>query len=169
MHQALIRTLLAAAMTVVVVPRAAAQGLFSRPGPAALSAVMSFRGAWLADSTRFDGCSVARLLGPPAEYMGVILPPMRRMIDTTGPCGAPAGEPVRRARPTVWLDSLTVADSVAYVSVTVLRGELTHRERYTLTGWRPGLPWAVVDMHLWGASQQHFRPRQEKDGAGAPP
>ena len=167
MHQALTRILLVAGMAAA--PPAAAQGLFSQPAPAALSAVMSFRGAWLADSTHFDGCSVARLLGQPAEYTGSILPPMRRMIDTSLPCGAAAAEPVRRAQPTVWLDSVTVEDSVAYVSVTVLRGELTHRERYTLAGWRPGLPWSVVDMRLWGASQQHFRPRQRKDGAGGPP
>lgn len=120
----------------------------------AISTVMGHRSIWMADSTRFEACSVQRAMNGAEDFAMHIIEPVRGLLNRTGsPCPRQPPGP-REWRAEVLVDSLRFTDSTANVYVTVLRGELIHRENYTLA--RDPLSPAFMpirDVRLWGHGQ----------------
>lgn len=147
-----------------------AGGTAQAPAPrgtavAALNTVMDFRSGWMEDSTRFDGCSVYRALGSPADFPSGILEPVRPLLDrTSDPCAAdPTRVLERRPLTYVRVDSIsTSGDSAARVHLSVRKGdERTYFETYELTALAPERPLgAVREVRIWGVAREYLvRPR----------
>jgi hypothetical protein len=95
----------------------------------AISVVMQHRAAYLADSLRFDACSVKGALDGADGYASHLAPQARRLLD--GEADA-CPRPFQQGRSVAMIDSVRVADSAVQVFVSVQRGEMSHRETYTL-------------------------------------
>jgi hypothetical protein len=121
----------------------------------ALFSIMVYRMSVLGDTaTKFDGCSLARVLEVEPEHVGAALPEgVRGMI---APC---PGVAERGTRNVVLVDSLRRdqnTEGKAYV--TIVLGEWVHREDYSFV---PGPRVAVREVRLWGAVQSYpRRPRR---------
>lgn len=127
-----------------------------------LSAVMQYRLHWIGDSTAFDSCRVFRAAGEPADFPAGIMQPVRRLLDRRAdPCSRTT--PSSPSRHRVVVDSVTTSDSLAYVFLTVHRGERTHRENYTVRTppSQPGFA-GVRSVTLWGAVQSHRGMERER-------
>ena len=123
-----------------------------------LGAVMEYRLNWIGDSTSVNACQVFLAAGAPANFPAGIPVAAQRLLDgrVDGCGGTKPGAGPGGLRRTVVVDSLRPADSLAYVFVTVHRGELTHRENYVLRTptSRPDFA-GVKSVTLWGAIQIH--------------
>lgn len=130
---------------------ASAQQAHADPAPDIVGEVMEYRLYWMGDSTQFNACRVYEHIGRPANFPAVLSVAARRLLDRPAdPCGK--GElPPRR----VAIHSVTVGDSVARVSVFVLKGEKRHREDFRLRGGRSG-PWEVEEVTL--SRHMYFSP-----------
>ncbi len=125
-----------------------------------LDAVIRYRRAWLADSTRFDACSVWEWTGGGAVSAGVANPARVLLVPEGNGCArGRVSMAAQAARHVVVVDSAAVSDSVARVTVTVRHGEYTHRETFSLVPHRGGTAWGVRDVKLWGAIQSSPPPR----------
>lgn len=117
----------------------------------AADAVIGFRRTVMADTLKFDACSVFSATGRPADFPAGIGPANLPALDRRGPnpCGTP--ELPARLPYRVYVDSLALTDSVGHVYLTVRRGELVHRETFLL----PRIPggWGVREARIWGAIQ----------------
>ncbi|HEX6037968.1 hypothetical protein [Longimicrobium sp.] len=145
--------------------------LMGRPSPAAaqnadevaraISTVMDHRATYMADALPFDGCTVQRAMEGAAGYAARLVPHVRAMIDDPA---APCPRTPPQGRRTVLVDSVQLAADTARVYLTVLRGELVHRENYVLNP-RPGVYMGVRDVRSWGFAQAYPR---RAGGAAAP-
>lgn len=148
------RRMVALAIASLVLPAGAAAVLPARaawtPAEAgrAVSTVMMHRSTYLADSLRFDACSVRQALGGGEDFTLHIVEPVRGMLDdAVAACPREAGE----GRSSVLVDSLRFSDATAHVYLTVLRGELDHREDHTLTRNRSSAAYMPIrEVRLWG-------------------
>lgn len=128
-----------------------------------IGAVMEYRLNWIGDSTTFDACRAFRVAGEPADFPAGIRATVRRLLDERGdPCrrhGAARGADASKQR-IVLVDSLVQRDSMAYVFLTVRRGEKTHRENYIMRV-APERGFAgVKSVTLWGNIQVYQPPQQ---------
>jgi hypothetical protein len=138
-----------------------AQSSTQKRVPAAvLDAVIRYRRAWLADSTRFDACSVWEWTGGGTNLSPGGADPARVLLvpEGNGCVRGRVSTVAQAARRVVVVDSAAV-DSVARVTVTVRHGEYTHRETFSLVPHRAGATWGVRDVKLWGAIQSSPPPR----------
>jgi hypothetical protein len=115
----------------------------------AVSTAMMHRSTYLADSLRFEACSIRQAVGGGEEFTSHIVEPVRGMLDdAVAACPREARE---ESRNTVLLDSLRFDDATAHVYLTVLRGELVHREDHTLTRNRSSAAYMPIrEVRLWG-------------------
>lgn len=126
----------------------------------AISTVMNYRRSWMDDPAQFDACSVRRAIHDADDFASYILEPVRGLLDDTA-CPRAPRDP-RDYSAVVLLDSLRFADATAHVYVTVLRGELQHREIFTLDPHRPTMAYMPVrEVRLWGHGRSY--------GGWAPP
>jgi hypothetical protein len=140
-----------AAGVAAVCPTASAQT--SAEAGRAISTVMFHRMAYLADSTRFDACTVRQVMNGADDYAAHIIEPVRGMLDdTVARCPhAQAWYPM-----VVAVDSLRFTDTTAQVYLTVLHGEMTHRENYTLGRNQSSAAYMPFrDIRLWGHGQAY--------------
>lgn len=118
----------------------------------AISTVMNHRVAWLADSLRFNACSVRRAMNGSADFASHIIEPVRGLLDDAAASCPREG----RSDRTVLVDSLRFSDTTAHVYLTVLRGELVHRESYTMARNRSSAAYMPIrDVRLWGHGQAY--------------
>lgn len=119
---------------------------------AAVDAAIGFRRSAMADTLKFDACTIYAATGHPAGFPNGISEANRGTLDRPGPrpCDSPV-EPVRLPY-RVYVDSLTLSDSIGSVYLTVRRGEWLHRETFTLPRLRGGR-WGVREVRIWGAIQ----------------
>jgi hypothetical protein len=139
-----------------VCPPAAAQA--SAEAGMAISTVMFHRMVYLADSTRFDACTVRQAMNGVEEYAAHIIEPVRGMLDDTSAQCPHAREWYPMV---VLVDSLRFTDTTAQVYLTVLHGEMIHRENYTLSrnhSFAAYMPFR--DVRLWGHGQAYRGPRR---------
>jgi hypothetical protein len=120
---------------------------------------------YLADPLPFDGCSVQRALGGATEYALLLVSHVRGMVDdASSPCPRPA----RQGRSVVLVDSVRFEPDTARVYVTVLRGELIHRENYALNPERSSAAYmGVREVRSWGHTQAY--PGRGRAPAGTAP
>jgi hypothetical protein len=121
----------------------------------ALVSIMAYRMSVLGDTaTKFDGCSVARVLEVDAENVAEDLP--ETVQGMIAPCPAAAERGIRRV---VLVDSLRREQGAeGRAHITIVLGEWVHREDYFLV---PGPRVAVREVRLWGAVQSYpRRPRR---------
>lgn len=117
-----------------------------------LGAVYQYRMRWLGDSTLFETCSVFRALGPSLPSPHGVDPDLQRIIDRPeSMCDSSSASTPTRSRNVVQVRSVTTADSVAHVALTVGRGEYFHNETYELR--RRGRGWAIRGVVLSGSIQ----------------
>lgn len=141
------------------VPPAGAQPLHASDAVArAVSTVMDYRRSYLDDPLPFDACTVQRALSARMEDLASqLVAHVRGMLDDAE---TPCPRPSRQGRSVVLVDSVRLSDSIAHVHVTVLRGELIHREVYALNPGSTAVYMGVRDVRLWGNSQAYpARPR----------
>ncbi|HEU4562778.1 MAG TPA: hypothetical protein VFS20_33420 [Longimicrobium sp.] len=129
---------------------------------AALNRVISYRHAWMGDSTRVDACGAFESLGRPSTFPAGLTDPQRRFFSTSvGDCMpgrlSPAAQAAGRF---VHVDSISTTHLTATVILTVRRGEYTHRETYSLVGRSESEGLRVSDVRFWGATQSTSPPRQ---------
>jgi hypothetical protein len=141
----------------------AARGQTVSPEQAAraVSTVMNYRRGWMDDPLVFDVCSVRQALGGAEDFASMIAPQVRAMLnDTETSCPR---SPVLDPR-MVLVDSVRQAEPAVLVYVTVLRGELIHREIHELNShvWTPMM--GVRSVRLWG-SGQFYPVRPGRSGA----
>jgi hypothetical protein len=121
----------------------------------ALGTVMNHRQTYMDDPLRFDACSVQRALGggTTADIAARLAPMVRGMLDDAmRPCPR---IPVR-GRSVVLVDSVLYTTEAARVYLTVLRGELIHRENYELHPERSTAAFmGVREVRSWGHSQAY--------------
>jgi hypothetical protein len=135
------------------------------PAVAVLRAVMLYRIEHLGDRrARFDTCRAYAAMRRPADFLLSEYPYYHELLDRKdlAGCGARDERSADDRLPSIWIDSLVVADSVAMMRVTVIRGgdaeEWRHEEVYTVRrGFRPpsrpaGL-WFVARVELSSGSQ----------------
>lgn len=128
-----------------------------------VTAVLSFRWAWIGEPTVFDACQIHRILGLPSGFPGQLPERVLPLLDhPTTPCDSVMTKARARARRLVTLDSSRVFDSTATVFATVRRGEYHHRETYHLASRylrgafpirQPTSRWGVTRVEIWGAMQ----------------
>jgi hypothetical protein len=151
MHSAVRCTAVVAAALVSVLTAHAAVAQDFNPA-AAISAVMAYRLTYLADSTPFDGCTVARQLGG-ARPDSRLDTAVRHLLDSTSePCPRPR-QPGRSH--VVLVDSVAAAGSVAHVHLTVLRDGYLHREDFTVRRLGTGEFRGVREVRIWGARESY--------------
>lgn len=131
----------------------------ARVDPAAIDAVnevMGFRRDVMGDTLRFDACSVFKATGRPAGFPSGLRPGIRPMLDHDDPrpCEIPASRPRFLYR--VFVDSLSLGDTVGFVHLTVVRGESVHLETHTLQRGRGG--WGDREARIY-APLQFLPPR----------
>jgi hypothetical protein len=142
--------LLALAASTAALPARAQQPNPPRVPSQLFDAVIRYRSAWMADSARFEACSVSRWTN------GRVANASRVLLEGAAnePCVPRRVSPAAQAaRHVVVVDSVAATDSVARVLITVRHGEYTHRETFRLTPHRAGGTWGVRDVTLWGAVQ----------------
>jgi hypothetical protein len=119
-----------------------------------LEAVVRYRQGFMGDTTKFSTCTVYAVLEKPSGFPSAVSLTVRSALDRdVGECMA--GEAML-PRIGVLVDSVSVLDSTATVSVTVWRDELRHLEDYTLVrsdlAARIGtFPWMVRGVRLFGS------------------
>jgi len=118
---------------------------------AAVDAVIGFRRTVMADTLRFDACSVFTATGRLADFPAGIGPANLPVLDRQGPRPCDTAEMPARFVHRVYVDSLALSDSVGFVYLTIRRGESMHRETFTLPYVRGG--WGVREARIWGAFQ----------------
>lgn len=128
-----------------------AQTAVSDEAARAIGAVMNYRRYFLDDPLAFDACKVREALGGNANTLAVQL---RGMLDDVA---ASCPRATTRPRNVVLIDSVRLADSVARVYATVIRGELIHREIYSLDPRTSAPMMSVREVRLWGAVQAYPR------------
>jgi hypothetical protein len=144
--------LLLAALVATFAGAGAANGQAVPPEQAAraVSTVMNYRRGWMDDPLAFEACAVRRALGGGDDFAEKIAPQVRAMLDDAETsCPRP---PVPDPRMVV-VDSVRPAEPAVLVHVTVLRGELIHREIHELNPhvWTPLM--GVRSVRLWGNGQ----------------
>lgn len=149
---------------------------YKRESPAVgvLRAVMLYRIEHLDDRrTRFDACRAYDAMGRPADFSVSEYSYYHELLDRgdLARCKGPDERPADERFPSIWIDSLVIADSVAEMRVTVIRGgeaeEWRHEEVYTVRGFRlrsrPAGLWFVARVELSAGSQaltgRHRRPQ----------
>ncbi|WP_420125737.1 hypothetical protein [Longimicrobium sp.] len=117
----------------------------------ALASIMAYRMSVLGDTaTKFDGCSVARVLEVAPEHVVADFPEAVRAL--IAPCPSVAE---RSTRKVVLVDSLTrEQDATVKGYLTIVRGEWVHREDYFFV---LGPRVAVREVRVWGAVQSYPR------------
>lgn len=121
----------------------------------AVSTVMDYRRTYLDDALPFDACTVRRVLGGGGEnFVARLVSHVRGMLDDPQ---TPCPRQFTQGRSVVLVDSVQVADSIAHVYLTVLRGELVHRETYLLNPASTAVYMGVREVKLWGAVQAYPR------------
>jgi hypothetical protein len=159
----LMRTILILALAVVSsASGAAAQTPSTRPATSVVNAVISYRRSFLADTTRFDACSVYDWTARQPQFPTGTANAERVLLGVAGEACAhgrvsPAAQAVRHV---VLVDSATVSGSRAVVLLTVRHGEYTHHETFTLVGHNGGATWGVSDVRLWGSIQSSPAPQR---------
>jgi hypothetical protein len=118
----------------------------------AISTVMDHRLTFIADSIPFDACSVRAALGGPANFETQIVSHVRGLLDDPS---ASCPRSSRQGRSVVVVDSVRSLDPGIRVHVTVLRGELIHREDYDLVPGSSPVYMGVRQVRLWGHSQAY--------------
>jgi hypothetical protein len=115
----------------------------------AVDAVIGYRRGFMGDTLRIDACSLFEAVGRPADFPAGISPGNLPALDRgdARPCKG-SRAPGLRLPYRVYVDSLTVSDSVARVYLTVARGEASYRETFTLPRVRDG--WGVREARIWG-------------------
>jgi hypothetical protein len=151
------RTILLAALGWIAAVAALGAQEAGRPPAAArvIDAVIRYRMAWMADSARFDACSVAEWTGSTASEHTGVSNPERVLLGRAGErcVRGRVSLAARSAAHVVVVDSVALLDSSASVQLTVRHGEYTHREAFTLI-LHPGPgTWGVRDVRLRGAVQ----------------
>jgi hypothetical protein len=120
----------------------------------AISTVMDHRLTYLADSIPFDACTVREALGGAEDFPSHIVPHVRSLLDDpVVTCPRPRSS--RQGRSVVLVDSVRSHDWGVRVHVTVLRGELVHREDYDLVPGSSPVYMGVRQVRLWGHSQAY--------------
>jgi len=146
---------------------AGAQQLHASDGAArAVSTVMDFRRSYLDDPLAFDACTVERALGPSVDA-GVASRLVFHVRDMLDDVETPCPRRFEQGRSVVLLDSVRLSDSTAHVHLTVLRGELIHREAYALDAGSNAVYMGIQEVRVWGPSQaypQRPRPRASTSG-----
>jgi hypothetical protein len=119
----------------------------------ALSTVMNHRATYMADSLPFDVCTIRRALGKDGEESVALLTPHVHglMDDPSALCP----RPFRSGRNVVLVDSVGFSEAAVRVFVTVLRGELIHREDYALNPQVRSLFMGVTEVRAWGHAQAY--------------
>lgn len=124
------------------------------------TALIVSRGAWV-DETPFDACSIYlhldRREAMPSEFpIG-----LRAMLGTAdslrATCGVVRPSPESRVRVyhrMVRVDSITVADAMATVYSTVMRGENIHREEARAVKHSDG-GWGIISFSISGMFRLH--------------
>ena len=128
----------------------------------AVSTVMDYRRTYLDDALPFDACTVQRVLGASrvAGLASRLVAHVQVMLDDAA---TPCPRPFRQGRSVVLVDSVRLSDSTAHVHVTVLRGELIHREAYSLNPGTRAVYMGVREVRLWGDAQAYpMRPRSRR-------
>jgi hypothetical protein len=144
-----------------VSPAGAQQLRASDEAARAVSTVMDYRHTYLDDPLPFDACTVQRALGARMEEIASrLVAHVRGMLDDTE---TPCPRPFRQGRSIVLVDSVRLSSSTAHVNVTVLRGELIHREAYALDPGSTAVYMGVREVRLWGNSQA-YPPRPPRAG-----
>ena len=119
----------------------------------AVSTVMDYRRTYLDDTLPFEACTVRRVLGVGAgDFVTRLVSHVRGMLDDAE---SPCPRPPTRGRHVVLVDSLQLTDSIAQVHLTVIRGELIHREAYVLSSASTAVYMGVREVKLWGHSQAY--------------
>lgn len=140
-----------ALLLVLTAPSARAQS--TADTARAVSTVMDHRRTYMADTLPFDACSVQRVVGGGEQFVSRLTPQVRGTLDDPrSPCPRPA----RQGRSAAVVDSVRFSGETARVYLTVLRGELIHREDYTLNARRSSAAFMPVrEIRLWGHSQAY--------------
>ena len=122
---------------------------------AAIDQVMGFRRDVVDDATPFDACRVFEHGGRPADFPAQIREGIRPLLDRlrTEPCAAAAGDPNRL----VSVDSVVRTDSMAYVHLSVRRGEWSFTETYSLSLTQDRRGWGVREARIGRALRVHRR------------
>lgn len=110
-----------------------------------VSSVMTFRRFWMGDDTPFHACSVSRALGHPPNFPLDLEEAARSLLHPGGDPCATTGLPFESSRRVV-LNSLRVDADTAHVQLTVIKGEYSLHETYTMAE-RNGV-WRVRDVRI---------------------
>lgn len=111
----------------------------------AIRTVMSARAGQMGDLLPFDACSVYEQAGRPTAMLDSLRFSFRDQLDrpVNDPCAHEPPPALPGQRRVVRVDSLMLTDSIAYVNLTVIRGEWSYREQHVLPALRgrPGWGW----------------------------
>lgn len=129
---------------------AVSQAVPAEQAARAVSTVMDYRRTWMDDPLPFETCSVRRALGGTDDFAAQLAPQVRSLLDNVE---APCPRPAAPGRNLVHVDSVRLADPAVLVYVTVLRGELIHREIHELDPGTSGAYMGVRAVRLWGNVQ----------------
>lgn len=109
----------------------------------AVDAVIGYRRTVMADTLKFDACTIFAATGQPADFPAGIGPANLPTLDRRDARPCDVADPPVRLPYRVYVDSLALSDSIGHVYVTVRRGESLHRETFTLRRLRHG-GWGVL-------------------------
>jgi hypothetical protein len=130
----------------------------------AVSTVMDYRRSFMADPLPFEACAVRRALGGSEDFASNLSAQVRGLLDDAA---SPCPRPYSSGRSAVYVDSVRVADPGVRVYLTVLRGELIHREIHTLDPRSTAAYMGVREVRLWGNSQFYpARPLRNPNESG---
>lgn len=118
----------------------------------AVDAVIGFRRTAMADTLKFDACTVFTASGRPADFPAGLRPANIGALDRQGAAPCATQHAPDRLPDRVYVDSVALGDSIGHVYLTVRRGEWVHRETFTLPSL-PGGRWGVREARIWGALQ----------------
>lgn len=111
----------------------------------AIDRVIVARAGQMGDLLPFDACSVYEQAGRPAAMTDSLRPGARELLDrpVNDPCAQEPPPALPGQHRVVVVDSLMLTDSVAYVNLSVIRGEWSYREQHILPALRgrPGWGW----------------------------
>lgn len=129
----------------------------------AIRTVMSSRAGQMGDLIPFDACSVYEQAGRPVAMMDSLRYSFRDLLDrpVNDPCAQEPPSALPGLRRIVRVDSLMLTDSVAYVHLTVVRGEYSYREQHILPAYRgrPGWGWREARVYAGLQGYPGFRAR----------
>jgi hypothetical protein len=159
MHYELVR--MVAVLAATGLGAAAALARQDRAATSAVDAVIGYRRTVMADTLKFDACTIFAATGQPADFPTGIGPANLPTLDRRDARPCDVVDPPVRLPYRVYVDSLSLSDSIGHVYLTVRRGESLHRETFTLPRLRHG-GWGVREARIWGAIQ--FLPPRAPDG-----